>query len=508
MRNTSNATTGAAAARAAVAGAGRPRRAKPRAQQRNSPKRARKKRGVDVLRKLADKADKAAQRMPGGLRGDPLAQISWLAAKATEAGNVMRAKGPNQPVANKTNGDIFNGAKRFISVWVRAQGIRLNDYRDFSRKHLIAGLREMEEIGYADGYIANVLSNLRRLYNGIGKLGVVPEGKELEALMIANGLEPVGRSYVATFYKGPRALGIDEDSLIAEITEYDPVVGLGFELFRDFGLRLQEMIGLQPVVCWKPQGEVLSVFRNTKGGKHREVPLFNDPVRRARQINLMERAIKMAGERGSPKGELLRGLSLGQAVERVRYVARKFGVTKTGLGIVPHSFRHGFACDLFTDRCGLAAPVLGTVPAATYEEKREAVDAARLVVTRALGHERMSITGAYTGSVARRTAEDKRLEKTLDALKQAAPSFAGAQVSEAWVVGQHALGTDPRTAGPLLVHVHTCAADPVAAAAQLGAALSTHMGMKVIVIPDTAHPSGPPEPVEITFQEQLSRRLQ
>lgn len=66
----------------------------------------------------------------------------------------------------------------------------------------------------------------------------------------------------------------------------------------------------------------------------------------------------------------------------------------------PHELRAAFACDRYQDLVGTAAPVFPH-PVTTDIPDREAIRAARQIISRELGHERLEITNAYLGSESR-----------------------------------------------------------------------------------------------------------
>lgn len=467
-----------------------------------APQPRRGKRGQGVLREIAIKAKAARPHNSVG-------QLAFVAEQVQRQGGVPAVIGSIRNVSAQTLAHIFHDAMRFFRDYVRAQGGRLDNLDEFSRKHLVMGLREMQERDYSPAHIQNTTSSLRRVFDMLGKRGVVPVGKELERLLEENGLEPVRRDYIPELAKGWRDSGHDQEKLLGMIRATDDQVGMAADLMATFGLRPREAVCLQPAVSWNEAAGILLVTRGTKGGKTRQVPLFRNPVRRAFQLEVIQRAIEMSKRDHRTKGTVgFATLTLEQSLERVRTVMRKLGITREGLGITPHGLRHQFGCDFFTDRCGLPAPVLGTVEASVYLANRHKVEEAMLDTSRALGHERMAITGAYAGTVGRRTKNDKRLVETLYALgnEQVAKAFAAAGVSEAWLVGLHAAGVEPRKAGPLMLNVRLGEYKPGLAVhdlERLGAAVSGAVGgLRTFVAPVSVAPDGG---VEILFQQNIPR---
>jgi integrase len=86
-------------------------------------------------------------------------------------------------------------------------------------------------------------------------------------------------------------------------------------------------------------------------------------------------------------------LSLQQALRRLRYVMERFGVTRAGLGVVPHGLRHQGAADDYRAMTGELPPVAGVAIV-----DRELDAQARQCIAERLGHGRRQIVNAYLGS--------------------------------------------------------------------------------------------------------------
>ena len=86
--------------------------------------------------------------------------------------------------------------------------------------------------------------------------------------------------------------------------------------------------------------------------------------------------------------------TLKQAKDRMYYLARQLGLKKNGsLKVTFHGLRHDFAIDQLEELTGQTAPVRGGI-VINYR----ALSAARLKVTQAMGHNRITVTGAYYGT--------------------------------------------------------------------------------------------------------------
>ncbi|MGE0357291.1 MAG: hypothetical protein AB7P08_10285 [Burkholderiales bacterium] len=96
-------------------------------------------------------------------------------------------------------------------------------------------------------------------------------------------------------------------------------------------------------------------------------------------------------------GKALRNLK--QAREHFAYVARRFEVTFSQLGITAHGLRHGFVQRRTEEGTGAPAPVKD--PDAPWPQTPQAREA-RQRVMEAVGHSRPTVITGYTGA-ARRT---------------------------------------------------------------------------------------------------------
>ena len=135
-------------------------------------------------------------------------------------------------------------------------------------------------------------------------------------------------------------------------------------------------------------GDSLVVEEGTKGGRSRVVSITTDEQRR-----VLESAEEMS-LKGS-RGTLIRaGLTPSQARRRLYYVCERLGITKSQLAITPHGLRHQYANDRYEQVAGVPTVVRGASQILKGPRDR----AAREAVTKDLGHARISITTAYTGS--------------------------------------------------------------------------------------------------------------
>lgn len=411
--------------------------------------------------------------------GDPRQQLVLFMSKA----KITAAIGRRREVSEKTRSEYASVLLLSITDLSRCS-LPISNLTDIGRSHVIALVRFWGETqGNSEGTIAWRVSILRRFLTMVGKASAVPTGQPWKVLLKQQGVVAgtLGRTYLPELPKGWLDLGVDPVPIITAIRKVEPVVASNLEMMWAFGLRVNESVQIQPAASDK--GDYLIIHRGTKGGKLREVKFSGEPARRAWQRDILERAKALADKH--PKGVLaIKGLSLLQMKNRLRYQVASHGIKKEGLGITPHGLRHQFGTDLFRELSGLPAPVLEAVPAEEYIRNTEKVQAAFLEVSRQMGHERPSITGAYVSTVPHMDRLARaRLEGWLSMMAGCESAFQEAGVLEAWLVGKCASGLSLPKGGALQVAARV---DPRVAGAYerlitLAHELSARAGTRVVV---------------------------
>lgn len=338
--------------------------------------------------------------------------------------------------------DEFGRVLLAIAADLRAARAPIQNLDEINLKHVGPLVKLWESRGLSEGYIADMLSILRRFLALIGKPSAIPTTYVLREHLHSKGIVAgtIGRSAIATLPKGWRDLGFDPQEIIERVRAESPVMAIHLEMMEQFGPRCAECCQMQPRLS--DQGDFLIISRGTKGGKTRMVKFSSNPEERARQREVLDRAIAIADKH--PKSELAEpGLTLRQMKARQRYVFEKCGLTKGGLGLVPHGLRHQFATDLFFELTGLPAPVLGLVPAEIYQSKWLIVREAYLEISRQMGHERPSITAAYGGSPRKlRRGQQERIYALLGQMVGADGALQAAGVTDCWILGRAAAGME------------------------------------------------------------------
>lgn len=436
--------------------------------------------------------------------GDPHRQINFMLRSA----GIPAAFGRDRTVSDKTSSDLGKLLHRVVPL-LKKCGMPIQNLTDIGRKQVVTLCRHWGREGLSDKTINTYVSTLRRFLDLTGKFGAIPAGYEWHKILLDNGISAGTRgcSILPTFAKGWRDHGVDPTPIMMAIGLEEPVVECQLELQLAFGLRANESAQIVPSDSDK--GDHLMIWRGTKGGKERRINFSSIHEKAAEQRRVLDKAKELASLH--PKRILaIPGLSLLEMKNRMLYLARKYGVSRDGLGITLHGLRHQFACDLFTELTGLPAPVLKQVASEVYERNAAKVQAALLEIARQMGHERAPIAHAYIGSPA---AECKRANAQLktwsDILSSETREFQLVMAEEAWIVGPCAKGLPVRSGGYLTIAVRY-AAEPLEPSSDYAIALklsrdfhlpmvlSIAMQVNVQVVPWSG-PNPPADGFEIIF---------
>lgn len=263
-------------------------------------------------------------------------------------------------------------------------GYAIKDPANLQRRHVEALVKAMIERGLSDSVIQNRLSMLRKMCSWLGKHDVV-----LSTASYATEARDLKRTGITDRDKSVDGAGVDPTEMVERALSIDPVFGLQLAVQATFGLRVKESIMFS--VYNSDRGQHLLLDRGTKGGLARVVPI-QTPAQRS--------ALDMVREfmDGRPHLHYLGwpDRTLEQAQAHFYYLTDKIGLTRKGLGVTSHGFRHGYVHDLMISM-GLVPPVKGGHADQLPPAQRNAV---MLQASRALGHSRVSITPAYSGSFA------------------------------------------------------------------------------------------------------------
>lgn len=229
--------------------------------------------------------------------------------------------------------------------------------------------------------------------------------------------------------------GVDVRQKIEQIKADDPIGGRLIEAMHTYGLRPKESLRLQPHQA-DGVGSLL-ITRGSKTGRPREIVFADFDEER------MQRVLALLKDEVSPEQHLAwRNRSLKQAKSRLHYLARKFGLTKSDLGVTLYGLRHEWAIDQLERLANTTAPVRG----GTVVDYRKLSDVRRLIA-KALGHNRTKVTSAYYGSFAALEREHaRRFQTSWEKLAPSLPSIWSLlernDVENLYLVGERSDGTN------------------------------------------------------------------
>ncbi|MEB3098960.1 integrase domain-containing protein [Achromobacter sp. D10] len=250
---------------------------------------------------------------------------------------------------------------------LREAGFRQMKASSLKGKHAQALLDRWQGEGLASGTIKNRLSHLRWWAEKIGKAGILPADN--------TQLGVAERRYVTNINKA-QELGTG----IEQVT--DAHVRMSLQLQAAFGLRREEAIKFQP--SYADRGDHIALKGSwTKGGRERTVPITTTEQRDA-----LHAAHRLAGT-----GSLI---PANKTYIQQRHVYD--GQCKAAGLSHMHGLRHQYAQSRYETLTGWSAPAAGGPPVRTLSDTQRTQDtAARQIISRELGHERLQVTAIYLG---------------------------------------------------------------------------------------------------------------
>ena len=289
-------------------------------------------------------------------------------------GEGRRTGADGRPVSYGTQA-AFKKFKRDFDRRLQAAGIHQLKPKNLKPKHvnLVVGqLRAEVEAGTRSiGSAKNWLAHLRAFVRAIDRRYLVPRTNT--ELGFGN------RVYVPSESKALVLTGGHLERVTC------PYVAVSLKLQREFGLRREEAMKIQP--DWADKGDRLRLRDTWCKGKRARVL----PIRTASQRAVLDEAKALAGT--TEKGSLIPTEKYIQQVKRFEYQCRKAGINGS------HGLRHEYAQRRYRELAGFACPLAGGPKRKDMTpEMRRADHEARLEVSRELGHGRVSIVNSYCGS--------------------------------------------------------------------------------------------------------------
>jgi len=251
---------------------------------------------------------------------------------------------------------------------LHALGFRRLRATGLKRKHVNALVAEWQRRGIATGTMKNRMSALRWWAEHVGRPGVVG----------TNAAHGIGqRRYVTN---EDRSAVLDPEKLAGVTDEH---VRMSLELQAAFGLRREEALKFIP--AYADRGDRVRIKASwAKGGRAREIPLWNE-----RQRAALDAARLLAGGRSLIPG--------GRSYAAHRKVYER-QTEAAGLARM-HGLRHAYAQARYEDLTGWKAPAAGGPRRRSLSPAMRRIDrSARLVIAQELGHGRISVVAQYCGA--------------------------------------------------------------------------------------------------------------
>ncbi|EER62167.1 conserved hypothetical protein [Acidovorax delafieldii 2AN] len=326
-----------------------------------------------------------ARLQPG--RADPLRVLDTLIDLFN-----TRHTAREKTVSHKTRAERARFLRRFFVDLQRKAGFHtMPDPRNLGQKHLHAMVQVWQRERLTPATVQTYLSFLRGLASWLGKPGFVrPPAR------YGLSLKEYERHESAQRDKSWSAHGVDVETVLAQVAQFDARIAASMRLMDALALRRKESVMFRPyehVVPFEQTGLPLEsrkadeyVWVKGKGGRVRWVPLETDRQRAA--VALARSLIRgRDAHMGDP------ALTLKRNLRRLDYALEKFGITKRQTGVTGHGLRHGNLNDLYEGVAGVPSPVRGGGSVVADVDR-----AARLAVSERAGHARMRAAGAYIGS--------------------------------------------------------------------------------------------------------------
>ena len=293
--------------------------------------------------------------------------------------NVTRADGSSKRVSDATMAKrrqvLISGIRQLSKL-----GYHLAGLRSFAGRHIQALVDHWVEKRLSPSTLQNRISIFRTFAEWLGKPGMV-----LDSSHYVRDESLVRRSSVARQNKSWPSHEVDPQVLIESIRAEDAHVAMAMEFQLAFGLRVRESLMLRPYLA--DMGNLLSVNRGTKNGRHRLVEIDTDE---RRDVLVRAKALVQAEDESIAGSVSERNLK--HAKNHYYTVVRKFGVTRKN-GLVSHMLRHHAANEHFAQKAGYRSPVQGgPMPTDKARENFARIDTAEF-----LGHSRPDVTTHYLG---------------------------------------------------------------------------------------------------------------
>lgn len=249
---------------------------------------------------------------------------------------------------------------------LRGLGYKLPGAGSLKPKHVAALVAHWKGRGLSDATIKNRMGWVRWWATKSGKPGLLPRDNDQFGLA------------EKTVFKGYRA----DTTTRERMADLPDRMQLALRLQMAFGLRLEESLKFRAVTADK--GVYVTLKGSwCKGGRPRTIPITHD-----RQRDLLDEVHRVCGSSAI--------IPDAQTYIRFRKAFEK-ATLEAGISHM-HKHRHWYACWRYRTLTGVKPPAEGgPLHSQVHPAERVRLDAARLEVSRELGHGRIDVTDAYLG---------------------------------------------------------------------------------------------------------------
>ncbi|HAT7823909.1 TPA: integrase [Legionella pneumophila] len=255
------------------------------------------------------------------------------------------------------------------------QGFMVAHIKGLKSKHIYVLVQYWKKQGKTPATIKNYMSKLRKLSIWLNKPELIKPSNDHYQID--------KRNYIPTYNKAITDINFSKCE--------EPMIRLSLEAQYLFGLRREESMKLVISEAWRGDRLILKPSW-TKGGIGRAIDITNKE-----QKEWLEKAIK----------QIPHGHSLIPKNKTYKQYLRQYQTETEKLGLKNcHGLRHAYAqkryhditSQLSPDKQPFKCPIEGGKPSKYLSQSEKAIDReAREIISRNLGHSRVSITKSYLG---------------------------------------------------------------------------------------------------------------
>lgn len=268
-------------------------------------------------------------------------------------------------------------------------GFQLENPEGITEKHVRAVVRHEWAYGISAGAASVLMTQLRKLSMWIKKPGMV---KNLHFYLPEVEPSAFKRQKIALKSKSATGNGFELDTLINRADAINQRFGAMVRLEITFGLRRSEVLQIQPYLDDK--NLYLDIRpRVAKNGLARTIPIETEIQRQA--LDYAKAIVKIREHLGWVDKPANSHQLLKRNENRYNYYMGQLGLTKKQTGVTGHGLRSQYAEDIALSKGFVPATIGGT----TGQLDQESLDLVRLQISKNMGHSRISVTGAYYGTL-------------------------------------------------------------------------------------------------------------